>query len=184
MATCNFPQVKTSRYYTGGLNSEYDEAEIDFEYHGEIDNIIFALEQKYDWFAYEKYLRDDGKIFACREIDVKYGGTEFTIELDAVVYAGYYAGWVFDVKSTVRIGFDEYDLELGYDFDPSIIIDDNWCDNLGLSKIQAKNIAKKIDGIFRAEESNAEKAFAEWCEDELQVSARFSNGETWYSKCN
>ena len=54
--------------------------------------------------------------------------------------------------------------------------------NVGTFEIQKKNIRKWIDKRISTHIENCEKFCKENCEMELCVSARFSNGETWYSK--
>lgn len=54
--------------------------------------------------------------------------------------------------------------------------------NVGTFKIQKENIRKWIEKRINTHIENCEKFCKENCEMELAVSARFSNGETWYSK--
>jgi hypothetical protein len=49
-------------------------------------------------------------------------------------------------------------------------------------KQKRKNIRKWIEKRINTHIENCEKFCKENCDMELYVSARFSNGETWYSK--
>lgn len=58
--------------------------------------------------------------------------------------------------------------------------DHKW--NIGTFKMHKANIRKWVEGILEAEIEKCEKFCKDNCEMELCVSARFSNGETWYQK--
>lgn len=121
--------------------------------------------------------------------------TETNIESFIVVRSGYYCGAVldYDIKLTTCEGdefyLSEYDNidDLMKDYLNTIrdIVDwkgeqHKW--NSGTFKIQKENIRKWIMKRIANEVEKCEKFCKESCETELVVSARFSNGETWYTK--
>lgn len=121
--------------------------------------------------------------------------TDTTIVRTIIMRSGYYEGgnldWEIEIQSPngFRFKLSEYDsLEnLVKDYMDSIRdcverwgADYGW--NLGTFKIQRKNMEKWLTKIIENEEEICEKFCKENCEDVYVVSARFSNGETWYSK--
>ena len=121
--------------------------------------------------------------------------TDTNIECFIVMRSGYYEGGVFDyeVKLTLSSG-DEFYLS---DYDSVDDMLDDYLDavkenvswygydhkwNVGTFKIQKKNIRKWIEGEVSKHIDMCEYFCKENCDVELCVSARFSNGETWYSK--
>ncbi len=121
--------------------------------------------------------------------------TETNIESFIVVRDGHYSGAVldYDIKVTTCEGdefyLSEYDNmdDLMKDYLNAIrdIVDwkghnHKW--NSGTFKIQKENIRKWIMKRIANEVEKCEKFCKESCETELEVYARFSNGETWYTK--
>lgn len=120
--------------------------------------------------------------------------TETNVESQIVIRSGYYAGAVLDYDIKVEAQDTTYYLS-DYD-DVDDLIDDymsglkelvewrgydhKW--NVGTFKLQEKNIRKWIEKRINKHIENCEKFCKENCEMELCVSARFSNGETWYKK--
>jgi hypothetical protein len=121
--------------------------------------------------------------------------TDTNVESVIVIRSGYYSGAVldYDIKVETCNGdtfyLSDYD-NVDYmveDYLNAIedIIDwkgypHKW--NVGTFKMQKKNIRKWIERRINAHIENCEKFCKENCDMELEVSARFSNGETWYSK--
>ena len=120
--------------------------------------------------------------------------TETNIESQIVIRSGYYVGAVLDYDVKVESQDTIYYLS---DYDNvDDLVDDymsglkdliewrghdhKW--NVGTFKLQEKNIRKWIEKRINKHIENCEKFCKENCEMELCVSARFSNGETWYSK--
>lgn len=120
--------------------------------------------------------------------------TETNIESQIVIRSGYYAGAVLDYDVKINSQDTTYYLS-DYD-DVDDLIDDYMCGlkdlvewrgydhkwNVGTFKLQEKNIRKWIEKRINKHIENCEKFCKENCEMELCVSARFSNGETWYKK--
>ena len=108
---------------------------------------------------------------------------------------GYYAGAVLDYD--VKVETSQGDTLHLSDYDNVDDMIDDYMDilkdivvwkgyqhkwNVGTFEIQKKNIRKWIEKRINMHIENCEKFCKENCEMELAVSARFSNGETWYSK--
>ncbi len=121
--------------------------------------------------------------------------TETDVESVIVIRSGYYEGAVldYDIKVSTSQGdnfyLSEYDsvddmVEDYLDALENIIswkgYEHRW--NEGTFKMQKKNIRKWIEKRINAHVEKCEKFCKENCDVELCVSARFSNGETWYSK--
>ena len=62
------------------------------------------------------------------------------------------------------------------------VIDDNWLDNNGLSKIHAARIIRKIQAIIEELKNEAELAFSMYCDEEMGLACLFSNGEAIYDR--
>ena len=121
--------------------------------------------------------------------------TETNVESVIVIRNGYYAGAILDYD--VKVMSSQGDIFYLSEYDNvDDMIDDymdtlkdivewkgyqhNW--NVGTFKLQQKNIRKWIEKRINTHIENCEKFCKDNCEMELAVSARFSNGETWYSK--
>lgn len=121
--------------------------------------------------------------------------TETEIESTIMIRSGYYSGAVldYDIRITSSQGdvfyLSEYDNmdDLMHDYLNCIsdIVDwkgyqHKW--NIGTFKMQKNNIRKWIEKRIENEIEICEKFCRENCEHVLEVSVRFSNGETWYKK--
>jgi len=121
--------------------------------------------------------------------------TETNIESVIVIRSGYYEGAVLDYDIKVESSQGEVFYLSDYNNVNDMVDDyldtmkDNvewkgymhkW--NVGTFKIQQKNIRKWLEKRINTHIENCEKFCKENCDVELKVSARFSNGETWYSK--
>ena len=204
MATCNFYNENCSRYFVLGMNKYYtkedvEECDLDPELEGEFDefgtetdyedskqNIVSGLQAK-GWEDYDGY-EGDARVIAYKDKTLVYGGCEISLEIKALVRAGYYEGACMDLSGKVTIdsagdywtGSPEYDLFDG--FDESDVIEDNWTGNAGLDHLQAKNIIKKLNAIIEDLRNEAEYVFSCYCGEELAVSYHCSNGETGYNR--
>ena len=121
--------------------------------------------------------------------------TETNVESVIVIRNGYYAGAVLDYD--VKVMSSQGDNFYLSDYDNVDDMIDDYMDtlkdiiewkgeqhkwNVGTFKLQQKNIRKWIEKRINTHIENCEKFCKENCEMELAVSARFSNGETWYCK--
>lgn len=111
-----------------------------------------------------------------------------------VIRSGYYGGAVLDYDIKVNTQGSSFYLSEYNDVDELIEdylneledlvdwhgINHKW--NSGTFKMQKNNIRKWIEKLIEKEIEKCEKFCKDNCDDELCVSARFGNGETWYSK--
>lgn len=204
MATCNFGSTNCSRFFVLGMNKyyskedveanemdpelvgEYDEAQTDFDYQIEKENIVSNLQAK-GWEDFDGY-EDNAHVIAYKNKTIVYGGCEISLEINALVRSGYYEGACMDLSGKVIIdsagdywtGSPEYDLL--EDFNELYVTEDNWTGNAGLDHLQAKNIINKLNSVIEDLKNEAEYVFSRGCEHELYQAYRCGNGETGYGK--
>lgn len=109
---------------------------------------------------------------------------------------GHYGGSVLDYDVTLEsengctFSLSEYDGNTKDMLDDYLSSIEDYVDykgashkwNIGTFKMHKANIRKWVEGLLNAEIEKCEKFCKDNCEMELCVSARFSNGETWYDK--
>lgn len=204
MATGNFYNANCTRYFVLGMNKyyskedveanemdpelvgEYDEAQTDFDYQIEKENIVSNLQAK-GWEDFDGY-EDNAHVIAYKTKTFHYGGCEISLEINALVRSGYYEGACMDLSGKVIIdsagdywtGSPEYDLF--EDFNELYVTEDSWTGKAGLDHLQAKNIIKKLNSIIEDLKNEAEYAFSCGCEYELYQAYCFDSGETGYGK--
>jgi hypothetical protein len=211
MATVNFSVKNAQSYYAINdtyktENDEGEEVEVardQWDWDDLIDSIRYRGEEG-KIFVCHPYDKWNGKMDAENICETNtewetFGNgnawtTETNIESQIVIRSGYYAGAVLDYDVKVESQDTIYYLS---DYDNvDDLVDDymsglkdliewrghdhKW--NVGTFKLQEKNIRKWIEKRINKHIENCEKFCKENCEMELCVSARFSNGETWYSK--
>jgi hypothetical protein len=211
MATANFWVKNAQSYYAINdtyktENDEGEEVEVardQWDWDDLIDSIRYRGEEGkiFDCHPYDKW---NGKMDAENICETNtewetFGNgnawtTETNVESQIVIRSGYYEGAVLDYDVKVESQDTIYYLS---DYDNvDDLVDDymsglkdliewrghdhKW--NVGTFKLQEKNIRKWIEKRINKHIENCEKFCKENCEMELCVSARFSNGETWYSK--
>lgn len=212
MATCNFWLINAQSYYAFNdtyktENDEGEEVEVvreDWEWNDLLDYICYRGKEGkiFDCPSTETYNRRMEARNIC-ETNTKwltFGNgkawtTETNVESVIVIRSGYYVGAVldYDVKVETSQGdtlhLSDYDnvddmIDDYMDILKDIVVwrgdEHKW--NEGTFKIQKKNIRKWIEKRINTHIENCEKFCKENCEIELEVSARFSNGETWYRK--
>lgn len=206
MATSNFYNGNCSRYFVLGMNKyyskeeveanemdpelvgEYDEAQTDFDYQIQKENIVSALQKK-GWEDFDGY-EDDAHVIAYKTKTLVYGGCKISLEINALVRSGYYEGACMDLSGKVIIdsagdywtGSPEYEMFDGGEFSEISVVDDDWTGNAGLNHLQAKNIINKLNSIIEDLKNEAEYAFSCGCEYELYQAYHCFNGETGYGK--
>lgn len=203
MSAPNFSRTNTSKIYAFGLNHEITQADIDEngldqdllgEYENDFDysleSCVYDLAQK-DWNEIDENNGDRNyptQYFAEKSVTFQTGASRVSVIVKAGYTAAYYEGANFDFcVSCVLTGpndygywcSEEYNLQ-EYDIDESVVIDDNWYNNKGMSKIQAKNIIKKINKAVEDLTSECEAVFAQCCDKTLACAGVFSNGEGVY----
>lgn len=212
MATANFWVKNAKSYYAfndtyNTINDEGEEVEVirdEWDWDVLLDSICYRGEDGkiFDCPSSEKYNRNmDARNICETNTDWKVFGngnawtTETNVESVIVLRSGYYEGAVLDYD--VRIDTSQGDNFYLSDYDNVDDMIDDYLDtikdivewkghqhkwNVGTFKMQKKNIRKWIEKRVNTHIENAEKFCKENCEIELKVCARFSNGETWYSK--
>ena len=212
MATCNFWLKNARSYYAfndtyNTINDEGEEVEVtrdECEWDDLLDCICYRGEEGkfFTCPSTETYNRRmDARNICETNTDWQTFGngnawtTETNVESVICIRSGYYAGAVLDYD--VKVETSQGDTLHLSDYDNVDDMIDDYMDilkdivewrgeehkwNVGTFEIQKKNIRKWIDKRISTHIENCEKFCKENCEMELCVSARFSNGETWYSK--
>ena len=212
MATCNFWLKNARSYYAfndtyNTINDEGEEVEVtrdECEWDDLLDCICYRGEEGkfFTCPSTETYNRRmDARNICETNTDWQTFGngnawtTETNVESVIVIRSGYYAGAVLDYD--VKVETSQGDTLHLSDYDNVDDMIDDYMDilkdivawrgeehkwNVGTFNIQKKNIRKWIDKRISTHIENCKKFCKENCEMELCVSARFSNGETWYSK--
>lgn len=205
MSTPNFKVENASKYYVFGTNVYVTQEDIDEGYReqeqlGQFDE--WATQDNFDcdlanakyeligkgWKESKGYDGDrsyTGCYFAEKTSEFYYGGTSFEITIQAKAVSGYYEGATFDYDASLRVfpehNYDfDYDLFGNYKFCEKFVIDDNLLDNLGMSKIHAKNVVKKVYDELQKLQDEAEEVFQMYSEYRLGCAGIFSNGEAIY----
>ena len=190
MATANFLCENLNSYFAVGMNKydendNYDEFETSYNYE---DQIAAAREDLHaeGWEDWDSYVTDSrsypGRTFADKTVSFYYCRAWVEVNIEALTRSGYYEGSCYDVQGTVDVDGEKYDLFGEYSFAECHVVDDNLLGNYGLSKIHASHLVKKVEAIRAKLVEEAEKVFRANCDNELVLTARFSNGEAWYSE--
>ena len=117
-------------------------------------------------------------------------GASIDITAKAKIVSGYWSGACFDFDCELSVydrdgyrvsDYDDIDTINKY-LDADAIIEDNWTGNKGLSVIHARRIIAKIQNTIDELKEEAEKSFADSCDDCLACVAVFSNGEAIYKR--
>ena len=200
MATANFSRVNTNVIYAFGKNvyidreaieandwdddmlGEFDDVQTQFNYECAIENAQHGL-KKLGWYV------ENGSTskIASKDKTITAGGCSFYLNIYAKVESGYYEGATFDLDGEVTIydrdGYEvaTYDLFGAYAPTAEDVITENWTGNNGLNKIHGQRMIDAIGNALNELTDEAEKVFAQACENRLTTYCRFSNGETWYT---
>jgi len=207
MATANFSVINARGYYTildtyeaeneEGVMQTYERDEWDFE--NIIDNI--RHNKTFPYPSKEWNGRMDARelcegVASCETFgNGKAWTTETYMSSVIVIRSGYYSGAVLDYDICVSTSegdtfyLSEYDsvddmtedyLDALQDIIGRKGYNHKW--NVGTFKMQKNNIRKWIESRVENEIQKCEDFCKDKCDMELVVRARFSNGETWYSK--
>ena len=212
MATCNFYVKNAQSYYVFNDTCEYENEEgvmeevprDEWDWDDLLDCIRYRGEEGkiFNCPSTETYNRRMEARNICEtNTDWQTFGngnawtTETNVESMIVIRSGYYAGAVLDYDVKVETCEGDYFYLSDYENMDDMIEDyldtlkdivewkghqHKW--NVGTFKMQKNNIRKWIEKRINTHIENCEKFCKENCEMELAVSARFSNGETWYTK--
>lgn len=167
------------------LLGEFDEIQTQWDYECAKDNLMEELEQAGYWKpTREGYNRDRlayetsyGSAFLAKtRIEFQYAGANFYICINVRENSGHYSGSCLDYDITVSgDNYEEGDFDLCDDytddfyFDVEDIIEKNVCGNPGMTKLQAKNIIKKLYRTINEATDELELIFSRCCQDELYL---------------
>ena len=192
MATGNFYVQNLDSYITLGMN-QYDENENFDEFETSQHYLDLKEGAREDlhalgWDDWDSYVNDSrsypGRTFADKSISFYYCGAYIIVNIEALVRDGYYDGACYDVQGTVDVEGEKYDLFGEYSFSECHVVDDNLLGNIGLSKIHASHLVKKVEKVLENLVEEAKKAFLANCDFECVLTARFSKSECIYTKVN
>lgn len=207
MSTPNFALTNASRYFVLGMpvyytQEEIDERELDQDllgmydeldteanYDADKENVACELKAK-GWHDIEECDNDRSyptSLFSEKTVSIKCGDNSIDITIQAGCTSGYYQAanfdWFVNIKTYRKV--DYYYETCDYDYnDLSVddVINDDWYENKGMSKIHAAHILRKIESIIDDLKNEAELAFSQYCEEALFCDFVAFNGEAGYSK--
>ena len=207
MSTPNFALKNASRYFVFGTPVYYTQEDIDaneldqdlLDHFDEIgtevnfeagkENVACELKAK-GWHDIEECDGERGyhtTLFSEKTKTISFGNTSVDITIQAGCTSGYYEAanfdWFANIKTYRKV--DYYYETCNYDYNDLTaddVIDDNWLDNNGLSKIHAARIIRKIEAIIDELKNEAELAFSMYCDEEMFCAWQAFNGEAGYSK--
>ena len=210
MATANFYLINAQSYYVitddYEIENENGEKEVvvrdEWEVQDLLDDIRYNGKES---GLYPNYSKEWNDSLDARELCYsdtnwerfsKCSLLETNVESTIAIRSGYYAHAVLDYEVKVETSqgdefylsdydnvddlIDDYMKTLEGIFEWMRFSDEGW--NVGTFKIQKKNIRKWIEKRIEKEIQKCEEFCKANSDVELCVSARFSNGETWYDK--
>ena len=191
MGAINFYNGNASRIYAFGMNkyvkkSDLDDNELEdievgdfsedltrWSYEDSICNVLHELKSKGYATKLDKYFEKEiGNEIGRKTYYFEYCGLEISVTIYAQAYSGYYEGASFDWDAKCGIRFRlsdyriEYDLTGHYALCEDEILYANPLENMGLSKIHAKRIIKKIYEKLQEVSAELEEVFKQFCEHE------------------
>ena len=189
MATSNFHSVNANNIYVidfGNDDISWSEAQ---DIIG--DNIKYALEQIQKDSKYITFTKDDSmssqeelrsypsSSIGTFEVYDDFIGVDILIQVNIFLRSGYYEAANLDYEVSITSGNDDYDDIRDFDRE-------DYVDYLGLSNsvwnLHSENFYNKVETIKDEIIEVVEKCLCNVSEA-YEVSAQFSNGETFYSKC-
>lgn len=185
MGTSNFHSKNSGRIFSVKLEEEWDYDDLKANLYSELNGSVaksrgyhFSEGGKdiYELRSYPSHVV--GIIFKVTKIC----GIDVSVGVQSVIRSGYYEGCNLDWAVICVIGYNtfedeeidikEIEFEIKYENDNI---------NVGMSKIQARNIKKWIDKTRDELVKYVEEIYTQYSEP-LRVVAQFSNGETIYEK--
>lgn len=191
MGAINFYNGNASRIYAFGMNKYVKQSDIDdnefedievgdfseditrWSYEDSICNVLHELKSKGYATKLDKYYSESIENEIGRKTYYfEYCGLELSVTIYAQAYSGYYEGASFDWDAKCGIRFRlsdyriEYDLTGRYALCEDDILYENPLENMGLSKIHAKRIIKKIYDKMDEVSEELEEVFKQFCEHE------------------
>ena len=207
MSTPNFALKNASRYFVIGKPVYYTQEDIDengldqdlvgvcdrvsthMNYVDDKDNVAYELKTK-GWHDIDEHDWDRSyptALFSEKTVSIKYGGNRLDVTIQAGCTDGYYQAANFDWFGSIKIyrRVDYYYETCDYDYNDLTaddVINDDWYENKGMSKIHAAHILRKIESIIDDLKNETELAFSMFCDEELYCAWQANNGEAGYSK--
>lgn len=188
MATANFPLVETTKYFCLGHYDEEREAWDEWNwqiYWDEVNEMITSRFGECKQFSIRRDY-ESGNHFGTWTEWMKFGGRELPVTMNLYLRSGHYSGACFDFD-TLQVEDEVFEVRDDIEADEMTKLLEwifryedysaGWC------KMQAQNFARRVDEIRDKMIREIETVFEELCEEKLQVSCRFSNGEVWYDRC-
>ena len=207
MSTLNFALKNASRYFVFGtpvyytqedidaneldqdLLDHFDEIGTEVNYEAGKENVAWELKEN-GWHDIDECDGDRSYptiLFSEKTKTISFGSTSVDITVQAGCTSGYYEAanfdWFANIKTYRKV--DYYYETCNYDYNDLTaddVIDDNWLDNNGLSKIHAARIIRKIEAVIDDLKNEAELAFSKCCDEEMFCAWQAFNGEAGYSK--
>lgn len=182
MATGNFYNNNASNIYAIFQENEFD----DFIYDDVKDNILNDLDayvkNSKACLGYSNNYYRDASMVEVIELTDEIAGVPLTVSIELLMRSGYYEGANLDYEINYNIESVEFD-DITDTFQAYFdVATYSFGLSEGLATIQAKNASNRLEAMRSELVENVEKILKENCTHVLQVSARFSNGETWYSE--
>ena len=191
MGAINFYNGNASRIYAFGMNKYVTQEDIDdneledievgdfsedltrWSYEDSICNVLHELKSKGYATKLDKYYSESIENEIGRKTYYfEYCGLEISVTIYAQAYSGYYEGASFDwdAKCGIRFRLSDYRIEFDltgrYALCEDDILYENPLENMGLSKIHAKRIIKKIYDKMDEVSEELEDVFKQFCEHE------------------
>ena len=182
MATGNFYNKNANNIYAIFQDDEYGDFIYD-DVKGNITSDLGAYTKKSKaYLGYSNNFYVDASVIEVVSMTNELAGIPISVDIEILMRSGYYEGANLDYEIKYYVDSVEFDdLSEAYQayFDVA-----TWDYDMskGLATIQARNAAKRLEAMSNELVENVEKILWENCTKVLQVSARFSNGETWYSE--
>ena len=207
MSTPNFALKNASRYFVFGTPVYYTQEDIDaneldqdlLDHFDEIgtevnfeagkENVACKLKAN-GWHDIDECDGDRSyptTLFSEKTKTISFGSTSVDITVQAGCTSGYYEAanfdWFANIKTYRKVDYYYETCDYDYnDLTADDVIDDNWLDNNGLSKIHAARIIRKIEAVIDDLKNEAELAFSMYCDEEMFCAWQAFNGEAGYSK--
>ena len=177
----------TSNFYNNNASRVFAISDSEIEDQWEWDDLIENIKCSFDSKGfdredgYEGGLRSyPGTYIASKTVYKSFGELEVGIEIKAILRSGYYSGANIDWEVNYNLAGDSFSDEKP---DKDDIIEAFWRYydvKAGMATIQSKNIFKFYEKTEQELVNEVEAILTEVTEP-LVVTARFSNGETWYA---
>lgn len=182
------------------LLGQFDEEETRWDYEASKDYLLEELKKAGYWEPEGRYDSLDyntsyGSGYLAKTVsEINYAGADFYITVKVRENSGYYSGSCLDYDIRITgCNYENGDFDLCDDYtdetclDEQDVIDADCCGNPGMSKIQAKNIIKRLNKELVAIISELELIFSRCCQDELYLEGVCDYGhgflgEAWYGK--